>query len=404
MGKRILAVVLVLFSSLALAATEDVQQQSRGYGSTYQDALASALLGAVRQVRGLSVGEERRVERTLVESVSGFGYAAITADTKVVKDITTQSEGWVKTFEVTEVKKPAKEGDQWEVAVLATIPKYVEAIEGDTRKTFAALPLDVADVPASQGSRRTANDIAERIAEGVRSEVNQSGKLAVVNRGYSAQFGSEHALLRSTNVSPEEASRLGRQLGADFIMVGKIHKLTVKNEGKNFYGMQGAEYDIELYFQVVETATGKLIWSDTVDDEFTSLEEDVITDLVNRVSRMIVINMYDEMFPIRIIDLQGKEAILLSQGGKRFEVGQIMEVHTPGRTIKDPDNSMPITVEGKKLAELEVIDVKPKYAVTKLVSGNYSELEKGALVRRVEDDRKPKQELTPGSSDKPWTW
>ena len=78
--KKILCYVLVgmLFSITVSAKTLMESRQTSGFGSDYQQALAAALLEAVRQVRGLEIGTEKRpnemisAARAMLRSHRGF--------------------------------------------------------------------------------------------------------------------------------------------------------------------------------------------------------------------------------------------------------------------------------------------------------------------------------------------
>jgi TolB-like protein len=255
------------------------------------------------------------------------------------------------------------------------------------------------------------DSITSRISDGILAELTQSNKFAVVNRAFDKQFDKERKLLASDKVSPAEASRLGRKLGADFIVLGKIHELNFKRDDKEYYGIvsKKIESNINLFYVVVEAATEKVLWADTVSYEYESIEEErAVSEFVNKLSSSIVTNILDITYPIKIMKLAGEKNILLNQGGKRLAKGQIMEVFTTGESIMDPDTGMPIKIDGEKVAELEVTAVKPKYSVTKFIkgSGNYRDLSVNAITRRAITTKKsmPAHELTPGSSDQPVKW
>ena len=411
--KKIFIAITFLISPSIWAATIDEQRETTGYGSTYQEALSGALLEAVRQVSGLEVGTEKVLRTSISSSINAAGHSLI-AKEQVATDIYTKSKGRIKTYKIIKVKKPSGAQDQWQVDTLVTVPVYKEAIKNDTRKSIAVLPFEV--VPSKIITYKVnvaLNNITSRIADSITSELNQSRKFAVLNRSFEKQLNKERAMLASDKVSPAEASRLGRKLGADFIVLGKIYQLDFSKKTKDYYGMKNIsiESTVDLYYTVIEAATEKVMWSDTFTYKHNSSEEnEAVGEFTSGLSATIVTNILDVIYPIKIMQLAGKERVLLNQGGKRLSEGQIMEVYTTGTSIMDPDTGMAIKIDGSKVAELEVTQVKPKYSIAKLVqdSGRYSDLAVNAITRRATEDSgstaAPERELTSGSSDAPVNW
>ena len=411
--KKLFITFTFLISSSLWAATIDEQRETTGYGSTYQEALSGALLEAVRQVSGLEVGTEKVLRTSIASSINAAGHSLI-AKEQVATDIYTKSKGRIKTYKIIKVKKPSSAEGQWQVVTLVTVPVYKEAVKNDTRKSIAVLPFEV--VPSEIITYKVnvaLNNITSRIADSITSELNQSRKFAVLNRSFEKQLNKERAMLASDKVSPAEASRLGRKLGADFIVLGKIYQLDFSKKTKDYYGMKSSsiESTVDLYYTVIEAATEKVMWSDTFTYKHNSSEEsEAVGEFTSGLSATIVTNILDVIYPIKIMELAGKERVLLNQGGKRLSEGQIMEVYTTGKSIMDPDTGMAIKIDGSKVAELEVTQVKPKYSIAKLVqdSGRYSDLAVNAITRRAAEDSgsttAPERELTSGSSDAPVNW
>ena len=412
--KNVWVALIFLVSSPLWAATTDEQRQTTGYGSSYQEALSGALLEAVRQVRGLEVGTEKVLRSDISSSLSSVGYSLVAKET-VETDIYTKSKGWIKTYEIVDVKKPASAGGQWEIVALVTVPVYKTAgEENDTRKSITVLPFDVLPSKIITYSTNLAlTNITSRIADSITTELNQSRKFSVLNRSFEKQFSKERALWDSEQVSSSEASRLGQKLGADFIVLGKIYQLDFSKKNTNYYGMNNSsiEATIDLYYTVIEAATEKVMWSDTVTYQHKSAKEQaVVGEFVTGLSSSIVTNILDVIYPIKIMKLVNEGNVLLNQGGKRLSVGQRMEVYSSGESITDPDTGMEIKIDGSKVAELEVTQVKLKYSIAKLVqgSGQYSSLRVKAITRRAIDlagsAAAPERELTSGSSDAPVNW
>lgn len=408
--KKILVVLLCVSSATLWAAATQEQRQTTGYGDSYQAALAGALLEAVRQVSGVEVGTEKALRSEIAASLNDAGYT-LRVQTNVARDLYTKSKGRISTYEVVSVKEPTKEGAKWQVVALVSVPVYANAgPQQEKRKSIAVLPFEV--IPETRYSGDTAA-ITHRLADSLASELNQSMRFAVLNRSFEKQMKREGALWESNQVSSVEASRLGNKLGADFIVLGKIYQLDFRDDTKNYYGLQRKQRQIsaDLYFTVVEAATEKVLWSETLTYEHSPKDRrHAVTEFVAGVSSIIATQLLEAVHPVKILKLAEEPTVLLNQGGKRLRQGQRWTVYTPAAPVIDPDTGMTISIEGEAIAELEVVQVKPKYSVAKLVpgSGRFVDLEANAVIRQVKPARlisePPERELTAGSSDKPVNW
>ncbi len=390
-------------------------RQTSGFGPDYQQALAAALLEAVRQVRGLEIGTEKQLQMEFKQIANG-SVETTTAKAGVKEDIYTRSKGWIDSYEVIEVVKPQAGQNSWQVTVLANIPKYQSDVKNDTRKSIAIMPFRFATATFSvndQGTAINAYQLSIRLKDSIQSGFTQSRKFAVLNRDYGKEFASETSLLSSANVPASEAGRLGQVLGADFMVVGNIFDLSTKVETKTFYGMtETKKIDrIDLSYQVIEVATQKIMWADTVSEEYPRKKDQKNTVTLDAVANSVVSGVMDVIYPVKVMDVISNSEIYLNQGGDRINVGDRFELFTKGRKIIDPDTGMSIDVDGRKSGELSVLTVLPKYAIAELLSGEYGNVQKGAIVRRIKQkggadnihSNKVVKE-TPGSSEAPIKW
>ncbi|MFT5716152.1 MAG: curli biogenesis system outer membrane secretion channel CsgG [Oleiphilaceae bacterium] len=415
--KNIISIILLclLFTPVVLAKTTTVAREASGFGADYQQALAAALLEAVRQVKGLEIGTEKQLQVDIQQVAKG-SVENTTAKVGVKEDIYTRSKGWIDSYEIASVLKPQSAGDSWKVTVIANIPKYESEMKNDTRKSIAVMPFRFATPTFAvndQGTTVSAYAISSRLKERIQTEFTQSRKFAVLNREYGAEFASEKKLLSSDNVPASEAGRLGQVLGADFMIVGNIFDLSTKNETKSFYGATKIKSvdRIDLSYQVIEVATRKIMWADTITEEIDRDKDQNNAATLDKVASIVVSGVMDVIYPVKVMDLVSRSEIYLNQGGDRIAQGDQFELFTTGRNMVDPDTGMTIKVDGSKTGELTVLTVLPKYAIAELVSGDYKKVQKGAIVRRVKSQdiadnvqQNKKVRPTPGSSEAPVNW
>lgn len=415
--KKILCYVLLgmIFTTTSMAKTVMEARQTSGFGSSYQEALAAALLEAVRQVRGLEIGTEKQLQMEFQQIATGTSETT-RAKAGVKEDIYTRSKGWIDSYEVIDVIKPDAGEQSWEVTVLANIPKFQSDIKNDTRKSIAVMPFRFATATFAvndQGKKTNAYQLSKRLKDRIQTGFTQSRKFSVLNRDYGEEFESETRLLSSKNVPASEAGRLGQVLGADFMVVGNIFDLSTKVETSTFYGMTDTKMvdRIDLSYQVIEVATQKVMWADTVSEEFSRKKDQKNTVTLDAVANIVVSGVMDVIYPVKVMDVASKSEIYLNQGGDRVKVGDRFELFTKGRKITDPDTGMPIKVDGSKLGELSVLSVLPKYAIAELVDGELEQVQKGAVVRLIMQEGRANntpvsKEVRPtaGSSEAPIQW
>lgn len=415
MRKILCYVLLGMICAVSLSAKTVMEsRQTSGFGASYHEALAAALLESVRQVRGLEIGTEKQLQMEFQQIATG-STETTTAKAGVKEDIYTRSKGWIDSYEIIDVEKPQSGENLWKVTVLANIPKFQSDIKNDTRKSIAIMPFRFSTATFAvndQGKTTNAFQLSKRLKDSIQSGFTQSRKFSVLNRDYGEEFESETRLLSSKNVPASEAGRLGQVLGADFMVVGNIFDLSTKVENSTFYGMTNTKMvdRIDLSYQVIEVATQKVMWADTVSEVLPRKEDQKNTVTLDAVARIVVSGVMDVIYPVKVMDVVSKSEIYLNQGGGRIEVGHRFALFTKGRNIVDPDTGMSIKVDGRKLGELSVMTVLPKYAVAELVDGELESVQKGAVVRLIKQQigggGASDKEVRPtaGSNEAPIQW
>lgn len=416
MNKHLISIVLVLLLFPLHAGAEQalISKTTTGFGDSYQQALSSALMDAVRQVRGVQVGTEKQFKaefQSLVKDESENKSATI----GVSEDIFTRSKGSVHSYTVDSVKKPKNNNDVWSVTLTAKIPEYKAKIAADKRDSIAVMPFRFAHPTFSindQGKPSNAYQLSDRIRDRIQTSFTQTQQFSVVNRSYGNEFSSEKALLSSDNVPAVEASRLGKVVGADFMVVGNIHDLSTKTETTSFYGASKTKtFDrVDLSYQLIEVATQKVLWADTLTEELERKEDQTTTETLDSVARLVVTGVMNVLYPVKVLDVVAEDEIYLNQGLSRLAEGDSVGFYSTGRTITDPDTGVKIKIEGKKKGELTVVSVHAKYSIAELTDGKIKGVKKGVIVRLLKpeaviDVQKGKEvRATAGSSEAPVNW
>ena len=406
-------IICVLWPVGTLAKTELVETKATGYGADYQEALSSALMDAVRQVRGLQVSTERQLKldfQHLVKDKTERKQATI----GVEEDVFTRSKGWVHSFSVLNTDKPKDNNDSWKVSILAKIPVHESKMKDDKRDSIAVMPFRFTHSTFSineLGKPSNAYQMSGRIRDRILTAFTQTQQFAVVSRSFGGEFASEKALLSSDNVSPMEASRLGNVVGADFMIVGNIYDLSTKIEEKEFYGMKKVTINdrIDMSYQLIEVATQKVLWADTLTEEVSRKEDEDPIKTLDAVAMMILAGVMDVLFPVKVLDVASEDEIYLNQGSARLNLDDALALYGKGRVLKDPDTGREIKIDGRKMGVLTVVETMATHSIAKLTEGNLSSVKPGAIVRTLKPEDKPdpydkEVRETAGSSEAPVNW
>jgi curli biogenesis system outer membrane secretion channel CsgG len=409
-----LLLTCLFFSMSVFAKINLVDKQASGYGADYQEALTSALMDAVRQVRGLQVSTEKQFKLDF-EHVIKDKTEKKQATIGVVEDVFTRSKGWVHSYSVVSTQKPKDNNDSWKVTILAKIPMSDSAIKDDKRNSIAVMPFRFAHATFSVddlGKPSDAYQVSGRIRDRVQTAFTQTQQFAVVNRSFGSEFASEKALLSSDNVSPTEASRLGNVVGADFMVVGNIYDLSTKVEEKDFYGMKQITMKdrIDMSYQLIEVASQKVLWADTISQELDRKKDETPTKTLDAVAMLILSGVMDVFYPIKVLDVVSEDEIYLNQGSARLKVEDALALYSAGRVMKDPDSGREIKIEGRKLGVLTIVETMATHSLAKLTEGELNKVKPGAIVRMLKAEEKPdpykdkEVRATAGSSEAPVKW
>ena len=399
---------LMLVPGLASAKMVDVERTVQGHGASFDEALNSALMQAVQQVRGAELATQQNIHWNIQHTISDRA-DIVTATTGVRQDVLNQSHGWVKSYEVVSINQPATAEGNWSLTAKVVVPKFESLLADDKRATLAVMPFRFGE-PSYQFNNETVSGhtLSRRLQEAVQTQLMQSGRFAVVNRDYGAEYASEKALLSSDNVSAQEASRLGQVAGADLMLVGRIHHVGRSPKSKPFYG---APFDrnltrAEVGFQLIEVQTQRVLWADSVrldvrpdrDYETSQMYDDTGIEVTGRIIAAVA--------PIKVLDIVSSEQIFLNQGGKIVRTGQRYQVQAPGRSVQDQDAQRAVTVQGPVVAQVEVTAVHAEYSVAKLLEGDLGNFNAQSVLipAATQTPDAPPARQTPGSSGAPIQW
>src|SRR5690606_20741016 len=196
-------------------------------------------------------------------------------------------------------------------------------------------------------------EVRAQLRNALVNSFTDSGRLRVLDRDFSADVAGERAISASS-LQPQEQVRVGRQQGADLVLVGDIESFQLGRPGRSYYGAQfnTLEPVVRVQYRLLETATGGVlragtfVYSEAPGTLRTRLREaDIDPDreperigefLYPEVARALTGEVLDALYPVRVLSVAA-DRIYVTQGSGRLTEGQQLTVHQLDGELTDPD-------------------------------------------------------------------
>ena len=244
----------------------------------------------------------------------------------------------------------------------------------------------------------------------------KTNKFDVVERSRMKDILTEQEFSESGYISPETAVKLGKLIGADYFVMGKIEQFQAGIENKRipYTNEVKKQYEgkITVNVRIVDSRGGKVVAANkfVVEHEDLNRKNEVTPDdfldaLKEKAVKSIVNGIVEGVFPLKIIKITGNKVYINRGAGVSFKVGDTLTVLAQGEGLVDPDTGESLGSAEEKVGQVEVDAIQKKFSTAKILSGA-GQIKKGAIVRLMpqEPEAAVGRELTPGSSDKPFNW
>jgi len=263
---------------------------------------------------------------------------------------------------------------------------------------------------------QTVEDTTGLLSSDLMTYLVKTNKFNVVERSRMKDILTEQEFSESGYISPESAVKMGQLIGADYFVMGKIEMLKagVKRKKIPYTDIVRSMYvgKMIINVRIVDSRGGKIVAAEkftvehkdrnpkgvlTADEFLEALKEKTVKEIVNGVVAGV--------FPLKIVKVTGNTVYINRGSGVDFEVGDHLSVLAQGEGLIDPDTGESLGSMEEEVGVVEVTSIQQKFSKAKIINGEGT-IKKGALVRsrRVESKEVVPAKLTPGSSDKPFSW
>ena len=359
--------------------------EAEGYGGTLNEAIDKALAQAISQVGGQSF-EAKDALKMLSKKVTENGETSKTRSEELESSIKKRTKGVVRSYEILE--KNQDDSGTFIVKVRAVVADY-QTGKGATRVRIAVMPLRISGLPASSSTTDLPSGVARRFSvdgaagdprrleglvnQGLVSALVQTRKFTILDRDYVAETLGEQAFIDSDDVPIVEAAKLGQKLGADFILVGSLERMTTRvNERKMRTTDQVTRTrsgNVELSYRIIDVANGMVKSSDLYRRRFQGGELGEVgaadAKMASVTGQEVGAKILLGIYPLLIEAVDGNE-VTIGQGGGMIQVGDRFEIMERGEKLKDSYTKESIGRRERKIGTLEIIRVGPKASTGKV--------------------------------------
>lgn len=226
-----------------------------------------------------------------------------------------------------------------------------------------------------------------------------SGKFILLERADADKIDSEKAL---TDAQAAE------KIGADYLIIGSITEFGRKNIGETdlFSRTKRQIVQAGVSLRLVDVSTGQIIYSEEGKGQAetesstilgiggtagfdATLSDKAISAAISKLVENVINNCMDR--PWKSVFLSAdSDGIFIAGGIKQGLLpGKKLSVIEKGKTVKNPQTGMPITLPGKKAAEVKVIScggttVTDEYSIVEITEGSidYSNISKYEITEK----------------------
>ncbi len=339
------------------AKIEIISVETEGIGISKKSAIDSALVDAVSQVNGAEIASDTR--RQLLEVATD---EELKSNETLNQEVISKTSGIIKSWKIL---SESIEGENHLVKLSVKISKLKKSAQSD-RIRFAVVPFRATD---SLKISSTVSKFEESITSQLENFLTQTRRFALIDRSFLTEQTKELNLIASGNsasMSQEEIFRLGNRLGTDYLIVGRIEKassiLSQKKSKVSDTIKKNLVSSAKVTIRIIDVATSQIKFADTYEKNINSSIERLAEELAFEIGEIVLTSIY----PIRILNASSSQ-VVLGQGGKTLNKGDIFKVYQLGKELIDPYTKESLGREEIEVAVIQINNVKPKTSDAKIL-------------------------------------
>lgn len=353
-----------------------------GRGINHKDAVLEALTDAVGRIYGIAIATTSRSERT--EALVTVNNDQIGATVEFGQNrVDTETAGKVRRYTILKEDKDDRG--------VTTVKLSVEVVQYESKesKRVRIAILSVGSVKSNYSvlsESINGTTIGDRIKDYLVDGFASSHKFGTIDHEMIKAHEPELRRLSSADVSPEERDRLGKAIGAGYVLVGKIQDFSIQRYGDvaNIYQAR-----VEISYRVVDAVSGITVLSHTEKDtrQLAALPgnqgspEALLADECKMVSKVIWQRVLETIFPMKVITVG--DLLVINEGDEVLKIGQRLTVYNLGKLLRDSETHESYGYEGIEAGEATVTRTDSHVSYARVESGAGA-IRPGAICRMKE--------------------
>lgn len=262
--------------------------------------------------------------------------------------------------------------------------------------SIASLPLRSPKVNFNfDGYTAPASELNRMLSQKLNNLLSKSARYRVLDREYLVNIMGEQDLIRSSDSSPAEQQKLGKRLGADYLIVGSLEDAgstsstrTVELTGQK---ITNRECYFSVDYRILHVESSAIAHSGSIrirmgNDDLAALGQRfggtrIDEMLCELATEKLAAEAMDAIFPVRVARVAESD-IYLNEGAARLATGDILNIYIVGPDITDPESGLKLGSVEKRIASVRVVRVEEKFSVAQIVTGAADSIAAGSICRK----------------------
>lgn len=357
---------MLIIASVAHANVTYVETQAKGSGETFEIALKKALVQALSKINGVTIQSQSALE-TIEKTISSNEGNSASLTRNLNSTINEKTNGSIKSFEILNETKDAN--GIVNVEVRATVAKF-NLSSSAKRKRIAVVPFRLNE-DRIKLDNTSPEDFRELLNQKFSSYLVQTRKFTVLDREFDEEISGELSnLTNSTNI--EDQVKIGQTLFADYLVVGRVDNLEIKDVEKKFLTSEKVIKKkvgvLNFSYRIIDVPTKQIKYSSDVNIEIDLKKQNqplsYLSDLTAQTAGVEV--MY-AIYPILVEKIEG-DLLYLGQGGNQISLNDQYSLYErTEEKIKDSYTGETLGNVEKKIGLVEIVDSNSKFSIAKIL-------------------------------------
>ena len=399
-----------LLAGAAHAQVAAEVHETTGFGSDRSEAIGKALQQAAFQVCGVTLESDTASAVSLAVGNDGMEIVE-----RLNERIRLSLGGDACRFTGYEVLSATREDNGVRVRVRVRHASYRVPGPDVDRRRLAVLDFEIDEVHlygaggereqrSGDGAVRRGVDVdydlirnlQDRFRARIEALLTQGRRFAVLDRRADDLYEQEKRLLQSADVDAAEGARLGKVLGADYLLYGTVDRIAVEERRTNIQLTGESRTEVQaaaqVRYSVLAVATRQVKWSSAVELEHAADEElwpeQQAEAVLGDIAARIVDELTENIYPPVVMQVMGGGTVAVNRGGDTVAAGDLFEVFALGAVLIDPDTGESLGRLETPVGFVRITTVKPKYSLAEIVAADAG-VAADMILRRYHGDLDP---------------